>query len=360
MNDRHSSRRIVLLTEGHSEPLTGKTASCLLRYCGDQVVALLDSTQAGRTAQDLFGVGGSIPVVSRLGDAHGATEVVIGIAPPGGQVPAAWRPILLEAIDRGLRIVSGLHDFLGDDPELAAAAAARGVEILDVRRNAERDVATRLGLREECLRLLTIGHDCSVGKMLAAVEITRGLVRRGVAARFVATGQTGIMIAGDGCPIDRVISDFVNGAVEKQVRAAQHHDVIVVEGQASITHPRYSAVSLGLLHGCLPHGMILVYEVGRTHHMGMPHVPLPSLAEVIAAYEHLARFGGGGRVIGVAMNSRRVSATEAAIERDRVRSALGLPVADPIRDGCDELLAAVEGLHRKRLAGSPGPSGGGT
>jgi len=355
MHDHPTGRRIVLLTEGHSEPLTGKTASCLLRYCADEVVALLDSTQAGRTADDLFGVGGAIPVVGRLADAVGANELVIGIAPPGGQVPAAWRPILFEAISRGLRIVSGLHDFLGEDAELAAAAAARGVEIRDVRRNAERDVSSRLGLRDDCLRLLTIGHDCSVGKMVAAVELARGLVRRGVAARFVATGQTGIMIAGDGCPIDRVISDFVNGAVEKQVLACQHHDVLVVEGQASITHPRYSAVSLGLLHGCMPHGMILVYEVGRTHHMGMPHVPLPSLAQVIAAYEHLAEFGGGGRVIGVAMNSRLVSAAEAAAERKRVSRDLGLPVADPVRDGCDELLDAVEALQRRR-AGAPAGS----
>lgn len=341
-------RRIVLLTEGHSEPVTGKTASCLLRYCAGQVVALLDSTQQGRTAEDLFGIGGSIPVVGRLADADDANELVIGIAPPGGNVPSAWRPVLLEAIDRGMRIISGLHDFLGDDPELATAAAARGVVLVDIRRNEERDVSCRQGLREECLRLLTVGQDCSVGKMVAAVELSRGLTRRGLAAKFVATGQTGIMIEGDGCPIDRVISDFVNGAIEKQVLAHQHNDVLVVEGQASITHPRYSAVSTGLLHGCMPHGMILVYEAGRTHHMGMPHVPLPSLEQVIRAYECLAEFGGGGRVIGVAINSRLLSPAAAAMERDRVRHALGLPAADPVRDGCDELLDAVEALRDRR------------
>lgn len=349
-------RRIVILTEGHSDPVAGKTASCLLRYCGDEVVALLDSTQAGRTAHELFGVGGPIPVVARLADAGDATELVIGIAPSGGRIPPAWKPVLLEAIGRGMRIVSGLHDFLGDDPELAAAAAARGVEIRDVRRNDERDVAGRTGIRADCLRLLTIGQDCSVGKMVAAVELARGLGRRGIDAKFVATGQTGIMIEGDGCPIDRVISDFVNGAVEKQVLAHQHHDVLVVEGQASITHPRYSAVSAGLLHGCMPHGMILVYEAGRTHHMGMPHVPLPPLERVVAAYEHLAEFGGGGRVIGVAINSRLLSAADAAAERDRVRRRLGLPAADPVRDGSDELLDAIEAL-RGRVAAA-GPAGG--
>jgi uncharacterized NAD-dependent epimerase/dehydratase family protein len=345
-----ADRRIVLLTEGHSEPVAGKTASCLLRYASGRVVALLDSTQAGRTAGDLFGVGGSIPVVAQLADAGDADELVIGIAPSGGRIPPAWKPVLLEAIGRGMRIVSGLHDFLGDDPDLAAAAAARGVEIRDVRRNDERDVSSRQGIREGCLRLLTIGQDCSVGKMVAAVELARGLTRRGVDAKFVATGQTGIMVEGDGCPIDRVISDFVNGAVEKQVLAHQHHDVLVVEGQASITHPRYSAVSTGLLHGCMPHGMILVYEAGRTHHMGMAHVPLPALERVIAAYEHMAEFGGGGRVIGVAVNTSRLSAQAAAAERDRVRRALALPAADPVRDGCDELLDAIEALRQRRAA----------
>jgi len=341
-------RRIVLLTEGHSEPVAGKTASCLLRYRTSDVVAVLDSSRAGRTAGELFGVGGSIPVVATLAAAGPADELVVGIAPPGGRIPEAWWPVLREAVDRGMRIVSGLHDFVGDNAALAAAARDRGVEIFDVRRNDERDVASRLGLREECLRILTIGNDCSVGKMVAALELATALCGRGVDAKFVATGQTGIMVEGDGCPIDRVISDFVSGAVEKQVLRNQHHDVLVVEGQASITHPRYSGVSLGLLHGAAPHGMILVYEVGRPHHMGMPHVPLPALEQVIAAYEQMAEFVGGGSVIGVAMNSRLVGADEAEAERRRVQAALGLPVADPIRHGSGALVDAVMALAARR------------
>ncbi len=311
-------------------------------------MALLDSTAAGSTAGQRFGVGGEIPIVAALAEAPTATELVIGIAPSGGRVPPGWRPVLLEAISRGMRIVSGLHEFLSDDPELAAAAAKADVEIVDVRKNDERDVASRLGLREDRLRLLTIGQDCSVGKMLAAVELTQALVAKGHDAAFLATGQTGIMIEGDGCPIDRVISDFVNGAVEKLVKRKQDHEILVVEGQASITHPRYSAVSLGLLHGAAPHGMILVYEAGRVHHMGMPHEPLPALERVVAAYEHMASFVGGGKVIGVAINSRLMGPSEAAAERRRVSQALGLPACDPIRDGCDELVAAVEALQQAR------------
>jgi uncharacterized NAD-dependent epimerase/dehydratase family protein len=180
------------------------------------------------------------------------------------------------------------------------------------------------------------------------VELTRALQARGTDAKFIATGQTGIMIEGDGCPIDRVISDFVNGAVEKQVLAHQHHELLVVEGQATITHPQYSGVSLGLLHGCDPHGMILVYEAGRPHHMGLPHIALPPLESVIEAYERMAAFRGGGRVIGVAINSRRLTAAEADAERERVRQRLGLPVADPIRHGSNDLVEAVLALAARR------------
>ncbi len=169
-----AQRRIVVLTDGRTNPVNAKTAACMIRYKPEEVVALLDTTQAGRTAGELLGVGGSLPIVGKLADAPPANTLLIGIAPSGGKLPAAWRAILLEAIDRGMNLVSGLHDFLSNDPEIAAAAAKRGVEIHDVRKNNERDVANRLNLREDCLRILTIGQDCSVGKMLASVEIARG------------------------------------------------------------------------------------------------------------------------------------------------------------------------------------------
>lgn len=345
---------LVILTEGRTDPLTAKTANVLLRYRGDDVVALLDSTQAGKSAEELLGVGGETPVVGSLDEAFrvaGARRpdtLVIGIAPAGGRVPAEWRAVMLDALARGMAIVSGLHEFLSEDPEFVAAAKAGGVAIHDVRKNNERDVATRQGIREECLRVLTVGQDCSVGKMVAALEVARGLQRRGVDAKFVATGQTGIMVEGDGLPIDCVVSDFVNGACEKLVRQNQHHEVLLVEGQATITHPRYSAVSCGLLHGTNPHGMLFVYEVGRQTIRGMDHLPLPSLRSGIEAYERLAAFGYPAKVIAIAMNSRRVSAEEAEAERRRLREEFGLPVADPIRHGPDELVDAVVAL-RSRL-----------
>lgn len=336
MNDR-----IVLLTEGAKSLLAAKTASCILRYRPQDVVAVLDSTRAGQTAHEVFSTGGDTPIVANLCDAPEADTLMVGIAPPGGRAPEAWRPILLAALERGMRLVSGLHDFLGDDPELAEAARRAGVQIVDIRRNKERDLATAAPLKESCLRILTIGQDCSIGKMLAAVELTNSLKQAGVDAKFIATGQTGIMIEGDGCPVDCVVSDFVNGAVEKMMIAHQDREVLVVEGQATISHPAYSCVSAGLLHGARPHGMVMVYEVGRQNVHGVDHVPLTPLPRLIEVYEALASLQQPSRVIAIAMNSRNVTAEEADRERERVRAELGLPVADPIRHGSDEIVQAV-------------------
>jgi len=195
------------------------------------------------------------------------------------------------------------------------------------------------------LRIHTIGQDCSIGKMLVSIEVTRALQALGHDAKFVATGQTGIMIEGDGCPVDCVVSDFISGAVEKQILAQQHHEMLIVEGQGSLAHPRYSAVTLGLLHGCVPQGMILCYEAGRKAVNGMEHIPLKSLAELRTIYENTAAIMFPSQVIGIAMNSRLLSAQAAAEERERVRQELGLPVCDVIRHGPDELVEAVLQLH---------------
>jgi uncharacterized NAD-dependent epimerase/dehydratase family protein len=346
-HDREN-RRMVVLTDGYSNPITAKTACCVLRYCPEEVVAIFDREASGQTAGRLLGVGGSVPVIDQLSLASEARTLLIGIAPPGGKIPAAWRPIVLEAINRGMTVVSGLHDFLCDDREFAAAAAANGVNLIDVRRNQERDVANRIGIREACLRVHTVGQDCSVGKMLVAVELTRALAARKVATKFIATGQTGIIVEGDGCPIDCVVSDFVSGAVEKLILAQQHHDILMIEGQGSLAHPRYSAVTLGLLHGCMPHGMILCYEAGRKGVNGMSHIGLKSLPELRGSYESMANLMCPSEVIGIAINTRLLSDSEAAQERDRVREQMGLPVCDVIRDGTDELVDAVLDLKRRR------------
>jgi uncharacterized NAD-dependent epimerase/dehydratase family protein len=334
-------RKIVLLTGGVTDVGRAKTAVNLLRYSTEEVVAVYDPTHAGQTSQQLFGVGGNVPVIAKLSDAPTANIAAIGIATPGGKLPPDFRAVIVESLQRGLTVVSGLHQFLSDDAELVALAAKHGGKLEDVRKNNERDVAQRQGLREGCLRIHTVGHDCNIGKMVVSVEISRALNRAGHDAKFIATGQTGIMIVGDGCPVDAVVCDFLNGAVEKLILAHQHHDILLVEGQGSLTHPRYSAVTLGLLHGCVPDGLILCYEMGRDKVMGMDHVPLHSLATYRDLYETMASTQHPCKVIGIAINSRRFSAEEAAHERARIREELGLPVCDVIRDGPQELVEAV-------------------
>jgi uncharacterized NAD-dependent epimerase/dehydratase family protein len=338
------TRRMVILTEGYSNPRSAKTAANVIRYRPEEVLAVLDSTQVGRHSGELLQAG-AVPFVARLADVPGADTLLIGIAPPGGRIPAAWRAIILEAIERGMNIVSGLHEFLTDDPEFVAAAAARKVSLQDVRRNHERDVATCLDLDDSTLRVLTVGHDCSVGKMVAAVELTRACLSRGIDAKFLATGQTGIMIDGDGVPIDCVVADFVNGAIEKLVRRHQHHDVLLIEGQGSLAHPAYSAVTLGLLHGCAPQAMIFVYEAGRTKTTSVEHRPIPPIRDIKRCFETMAEIRYPSRTIGFAINGRLLNDQQAKDERRRIEDEFGLPACDLFRDGPEVLVAAIEGAR---------------
>ncbi|QDV21763.1 DUF1611 domain-containing protein [Aureliella helgolandensis] len=343
------SRRMVLLTWGHSNPHTGKTASGLLRYCPDECIAVYDPDNVGRTAQELLEAGGTTPVIGSLDDVSNPKTLVMGIAPPGGKIPVAWRAVILDAISRGMDVLSGLHDFLSNDAELMAAAKARGVTITDVRKNTFHDIARRQGLNSTCCRLHTVGHDCSIGKMLASLEIARGLAARGRDAHFVATGQTGIMVSGAGLPIDCVVADFVSGAAEQLVLDTQHHDIILVEGQGSLVHPSYAAVTLGILHGCQPHGLIFVFEAGREVVGGLEHVPLPSLARQRELFETMASIYQPCQTIGLAMNGRKLSPPAAAELARRVEDELELPVVDIVRDGPDRLLDTAEAFYDSRV-----------
>lgn len=339
-------RKMVLLTWGHSNPRTAKTATGLLRYCPDECIAVLDPDHAGKKAQEFLEVGGDTPIIASLDEAPGADTLVLGIAPPGGKIPPAWRTVIFQAIDRDMNILSGLHDFISDDAELAAAASAKGVVISDVRKNTFKQIARRDSFNSTCCRLHTVGHDCSVGKMVVSLELERGLKARGRDACFVATGQTGIMVSGAGLPIDCMVADFVNGASEKLVLDTQHHELIVVEGQGSLVHPSYSAVTLGLLHGCAPHGLVFVFEAGRETVGGLEHVPLPSLQKQRELFETMASIYQPCETIGFAMNGRRLNKSQADELARSIESEMGLPVVDVIRDGPDRLVDAAEAFYQ--------------
>lgn len=338
-------RRMVLLTEGHSNPHTAKTATGLLRYCPDECVGVIDSHHAGHSVSHFLGSGGDLKFISSLDEAPSANTLVIGIAPPGGKIPLSWRPIILGAIERGLNVLSGLHDFLLDDPEFREAAERKGTHLIDVRRNHFKEISRRRGLSNNCLRIHTVGHDCSIGKMVVSLEVSRGLEKRGLDSHFIATGQTGIMIAGSGLPLDCIVADFVAGAAEQLVLENQHHSILVVEGQGSLVHPSYSGVTLSLLHGCLPHALFLCFEAGRASVGGIEHVPIPELSRIAELFQTMASIHQPCEIIGIGMNGRKVSPEIAKEIAQRIEDDMQLPVVDVIRDGADRLIDVAEKFY---------------
>jgi uncharacterized NAD-dependent epimerase/dehydratase family protein len=334
---------MVILTEGHLDVFTAKTAVGVLRYCPDEVVAVLDSTRAGQDLVALVGAGAGVPIVATLEEAlsRRADTFVIGIAPPGGRLPESWRNLLRQAIAAGLNILSGLHQYLGDDPEFAGLAARRGVKITDVRKP-PRDypVGTEKAKTTRAKRVLTVGTDCNLGKKLTALEITAELRRAGVDAQFLATGQTGIMISGKGVPLDNIISDFVSGAAESLVLENADHEVLLIEGQGGLLNASYGGVTLGLMQGTLPDAMIMVHAPPRTtiRHLTTPIPPLP---EVIDLHERMMSYLHPSKVIGVALNTFGMDEPAARRAVEETAALTGLPATDCVRFGSAALADAV-------------------
>jgi uncharacterized NAD-dependent epimerase/dehydratase family protein len=346
--DRH---RFLIIADGEFGPLTSKTANSCIRYFPERIVAVLDRAQAGKTAQQVLGFGGSIPVVGDfergIAQGKGATAVLIGIAPPGGRLPDEWRGWLRTAIERRLEIWSGLHTFVGDDPELGPLARAKGVRILDARKPPPNlPIADGRAAEVDAFVILAVGSDCNVGKMTAQLELRDALVRRGQRARFVATGQTGIFIEGWGTAVDAVVADFVAGAAEQLVLEGAHDaDIVLVEGQGSLIHPGYSGVTLGLLHGACPDALILCHQVTRDYigdyHGREPWVKIPSYTEMIDIYERAARPVHPTKVIGLCLNTFDLEDGAAREAIARAARETGLPATDPVRFDSGPLVDAI-------------------
>lgn len=342
--DLTAYRRIVLLTDGFATPFLAKTAISLLRYRPSDIAAVLESKTSATTAGELFGIESCVPVVSRLDQVEQADSLFIGIAPPGGKLPSGWRGLIRQAIERRLDIVSGLHDFLSEDDQWRELASRYGSRLIDVRCNRLKVTAEGYRFPDTCVRIQTVGHDCTVGKMVASLEVQRELSRRGHDAAFLATGQTGIMIGGVGVPADCVVSDFINGAVEQLVREHEGHEFVLIEGQGSLSHPAFSAVTLGLLHGAAPDGLIFCYEAGRGCVKGLTGVPIPPMRRIIEALEAAARLRHPCRVIGIAVNTRGLDTDAADREVAQVATEFGLPATDVYRHGVQPLADAAETL----------------
>ena len=272
----------------------------------------------------------------------GARTLVVGVAPIGGGLPPHWVAELDEALTVGLDLANGLHTRLQEVDQLAATAARHGRQIHDVRYPKAQAVRVGSGEPRTGHRLLTVGTDCAVGKMFTALSLERELRRRGHAATFRATGQTGILIAGAGIAVDAVVSDFLSGAVEDLApdNDAEHWDLI--EGQGSLFHPGYAAVTLGLVHGAQAEALVLCHESGRRHPMDAPAIELPDLRVCVEQYERAARLTRpDARVVGVALNTSSLTDQAASDELESVASAVGLPACDPVRTGVSEIVDAL-------------------
>jgi uncharacterized NAD-dependent epimerase/dehydratase family protein len=343
-------RRLVILTEGHGID-DAKTATGIIRYGSDDIIAILDSTMVGRNVSESL-PGHDIPFVGRLSDAlDGPVRpdgLLLGIAPTGGKLPPAWRSIILEAIDAGLDIHSGLHQFLAEDPEFAGAAARTGSRLIDYRRPPDR-METTLGRRHLPGKrvILTVGTDSAIGKMSVALELVAAGRRDGASAVMVPTGQTGMMIEGWGVAVDRLISDFTNGTVEWLVEQGEARgDWVFIEGQGSIDHPAYSAVTMGLIHGGTPHAMVLVHKPGLAEHDfdHLPDVsfPIAPLVPFIEMHERIAELIAPSKVVAIALNtSLYASDDEARALVAAIRKETGLPTDDIVRFGADGLWSAI-------------------
>ncbi len=345
MNLDHNRRLAILLHEG-IRGQNGKTGLTLLRYSQAQIVAVIDQECAGESLSKLTGIVCDAPIVDSVASAlaYQPEVLAIGIAPPGGILPDAWWQEVKQGVEAGLSVLNGLHTPMASDPKLQGLLKD-GQEIWDIRQEpAGLGVGSGKAQMLSCQRILTVGTDMSVGKMSASLELSEAAQNRGIRTKFLATGQAGIMISGDGIPLDAIRVDFAAGAVEQLVmRSGNEYDLLIVEGQGSLLHPG-STATLPLIRGTQPTGLILVHRAGQTHVRNHDHVPIPGLLEVIRLYEAVASAGGAFaevRVKAIALNTGQmdVEAAEKAIVQ--VRQETGLPCTDAVRFGADLLLDAV-------------------
>lgn len=332
-----SQRRYLVLAPHLFATRSAKTAHGVIAYSTDITVAVVDPDHAGKRVRDVVHyLDSDAPIVATVAEglAFGPTSLLVGTAPPGGALPLEWRAEVSAAIRAKLEIVSGLHDFLGEDVEFRGLADEHDTRIWDLRlppaaplfSGAAYDIAAKI--------LLTVGSDCAVGKMTASLELTRAARERNADAVFVPTGQTGIAIAGWGTSIDRVIADFAPGATEQLVLEGERRarDLLVVEGQGGINHPAYAPVTLALLYGSAPDALVLVHLVTRTEIEGYG-IPVLSYRDLIRTYEGLCATVKPARVVGIALNTLGLSDDEARAAIADAREQTHLPVDDLVRFG---------------------------
>lgn len=341
-----TERSWLVLADGYLAARNAKTAHGVIRYSRDRIAAVLDRENEGRDVSEVLPeLQRTAPIVGSVtaGLEHGPTSLLLGVATPGGWIPDEWRAWILEAIENGLEIVNGLHTFLNDDLELVATAEKHGVRLWDVRRPPEHiPLFTGKSLEIPQRIALTVGSDCAVGKKTTAIEVAAAGNDRGVPTEFIATGQTGVLIAGKGMAVDRVVSDFVSGAAEMLVCDAEPSSrVLIVEGQGSLWHPAYAGVTLGLLHGSAPEVLILCHEAGRDAIEEPPYSALPPIEEMIATYEDMTAPVRRARVACISLNCKRLDPDGARAAVADLEARTGLPVGNVWAGDAPKLWDAV-------------------
>ncbi len=325
-------------------PHDAKTAVGILRYGDQDVAAVLDREHAGSRVADHLPAVQDAPVVAGVEDVPGDIDrLIVGIAPIGGGLDESWRPDIHGAIEQGADVAAGLHYFLSEDEELSQLADEHGVDLWDVRKPpADLGVPDGTARDVDAEVVLTVGTDCSTGKMTTTWSLLEAARARGWDAAAVPTGQTGVMVEGSGVVVDRTISDFTAGAVERMVEARADHDYLFVEGQGSITHPAYSGVTLSILHGAMPDALVLCHEAGRENVRKYESFPIPHPTEYVDRYERLAAPLHETAVVAGSLNTRFVETDAEAREAVADYSAaIDAPATDPVRFDAGEVLDAL-------------------
>lgn len=335
--DKGGGRRLAVLTDQSLDTFKNKTAVALLRFRPHEVVCVIDPGHVGADLERMLGTGAGIPVVGTVDDAVrlGATQLVIGVATPGGFLPTDLRPIVYDAIRHRMNVISGLHSSIDGDPNLASLAARHAVEITHVRKVTAitHHIATGKARTSKAFRLLTVGTDPNSGKTTTSLMLERWFQSQKVRQRFVATGQDGMLVKGRGICVDRCITDFASGAVESLIlHEARGRDLLVVEGPDALMSPCYSPVAMAVLHGTCPDAMILCHVPTRTNHRHTD-IAIPPLRDHIAAYELLLRHIHPAKVVAISLNTAGMTEAAAQAAIAAVAAETGLPTADPIREG---------------------------
>ena len=339
-------KKIVILSHGAFNYIKNKTGNMLIRYRTDEVIALLDRTKSGMTANDELGYGGNIPVLDNF-DACIDLEpdtLVIGNASQGGFISDDYRSEVIKAIEFGCDIISGMHHFINDDVEFVQLAEKHNVSLFDLRRPPDPPNFPKGSWHKRKIPgLLIVGTDCDTGKMTTAWEVSERLKSRGRKVEFIGTGQTGILLSGAGVPIDAVKADFMAGEIEHLIdKVSEDTELIIVEGQGALTNQYYAGVTLGLLHGAMPDYMLMTHDPARE--LDVTDYPMATMRLVMDMHLDLMSNFKKSKFIGINLLTFKLSDEDAKKEIDKVKEEYSMATTDLIRYGSNELIETIEDL----------------